>query len=272
MPAPVAYDAPAGGARPGLLARRAIARIVLGLVVAAGLIIWLGRFTDIDLILADAVFDRGANVFPWREAWLADTFTHRILKVVLTVAAASVVLAAVADLIRPRARFTHAFRLRLRLVALAALAVPLVISTLKQQSDAHCPWDLARYGGTEPYVRLFQALPHGVLPGHCLPGGHAATALWLLALAVFWLPHAPRKALAVAGAALVFGAAVGWMQQLRGAHFLTHTLWSMWLAVAVVLALVIVLQGWAQRHRGSGPVLVADELENDLAGARQRRF
>ncbi|UUZ57577.1 hypothetical protein LP419_13670 [Massilia sp. H-1] len=28
---------------------------------------------------------------------------------------------------------------------------------------------------------------------------------------------------------------IGWIQQLRGAHFLTHTLWSMWIACALVI-------------------------------------
>lgn len=65
-------------------------------------------------------------------------------------------------------------------------------------------------------------------------GGHASSALWLLGLAVFWLPRRPRMAAAVGGAMLLFGLAVGWMQQLRGAHFLTHTLWSMWVAVFIV--------------------------------------
>jgi membrane-associated PAP2 superfamily phosphatase len=38
-------------------------------------------------------------------------------------------------------------RMRLRALALAAVAVPLVISLLKRASSSHCPWDLARYGG-----------------------------------------------------------------------------------------------------------------------------
>ena len=76
------------------------------------------------------------------------------------------------------------------------------------------------------------------MPGQCLPAGHASSALWLLSLAVFWLPARPRAAGRVALLALAFGATVGYLQQLRGAHFLTHTLWSIWIAGAIVLALV----------------------------------
>lgn len=236
-----------------LLGRRALIRSMLLLAATALVLVWLGRGTDIDLVLADRMFDRAAGVFPWRHAWLTEAFSHGILKLALTAAAVLTVLAAAVDLVRPR--LAPGLRLRLRIVALSAILVPLVTSTLKRESIAHCPWDLERYGGGEAYVRLFDALPQGALAGHCLPGGHASAALWLLSLVVFWLPHAPRKAMAAAAATAAFGLAVGWMQQLRGAHFLTHTLWSLWIAVALVLAVTACLQRRAARP-APAPVLL----------------
>ncbi|QOY93341.1 phosphatase PAP2 family protein [Massilia sp. UMI-21] len=228
---------------------------LLGLAALA--ICALGRYTDIDLALADALYDRVAGAFPWREAWLTATFSHRIARTVLTVCAALVIAAACGDAIWPQAAFTRPFaRLRLRVIAWSALLVPVVISLLKQSNDAHCPWDLARYGGHEPYVRLFEALPTGVLPGHCLPAGHASSALWLVSLVVLWLPGPPRRAWRALAAALAPGLALGWMQQMRGAHFLTHTLWSAWIACAIVLLLVVLLQAGqardARRRAASG--------------------
>lgn len=226
-----------------LLRRPASIRIGVALAVTALAIFWIGRWTDIDLQLADAVYDRTGGGFPWRDAWLTNTFNHQILKTAMTVLGATVIAVALADAIWPQRRFDHGpRRLRLRVIAWSAVLVPLVISLLKKNSNAHCPWDLARYGGNEPYLRLFDTLPAGVLPGHCLPAGHASVALWLVAVSVCWLPHAPRKAAAAAAGAAVFGLAAGWLQQLRGAHFLTHTLWSIWLASAIVFILVLVLQ------------------------------
>jgi len=40
------------------------------------------------------MYDRAAGVFPWREAWLAATFNHRILKLALTVLAGCIIAAA----------------------------------------------------------------------------------------------------------------------------------------------------------------------------------
>lgn len=225
-----------------LLGPLAIRRAIAVLAVGALLIFLLGRYSDLDLILADAVFDFSNGAFPLKHAWLTDTFNHVILKWVLMLAALGFVGSAIVDAVRPLAALGALERLRLRIVALAAALVPLVISSLKQASSSHCPWDLARYGGDQPYVRIFEALPTGALPGHCLPAGHASSALWLLALAVYWLPERPRTARLAAGAGIAFGAVVGFLQQLRGAHFLTHTLWSIWIACAIVLGVIVILQ------------------------------
>jgi membrane-associated PAP2 superfamily phosphatase len=247
---------------PTLLGARQAAIACAWLCVTGLAILWIGRATNIDLILADAVYDTASGAFPWRHAWLTDTFSHVILKGLLTLAAAWFILGAARDLWRPRLARSALDRLRLRVVALSAVLVPLVISMLKQASVAHCPWDLARYGGTEPYLRLFDALPLGVPAGHCLPAGHASTALWLVSLCVYWLPSRPGAARRVALLAMLLGGLVGWMQQLRGAHFLTHTLWSIWIACAVVLVIVAGLQWRPLRREAAAHDYLAEQLED----------
>lgn len=249
---------------PVLLGARQAAVLCGWLLPSAPVIAWIGRATDIDLILADAFYDVATGTFPWRHAWLAETFSHGILKSLLTVAGAYCILAAAVDAFRPRAQRTPLERLRLRVVALSAVLVPGVISTLKQASGAHCPWDLARYGGSEPYLRLFDGLPPGVAPGHCRPAGHASSALWLVSLRVLWLPSRPGRARRMGLAALLFGGLLGWMQQLRGAHFLTHTLWSTWLACALVLAIVVVLQRQALRQGDAAHAAAAEAVEEGI--------
>ena len=215
-------------------------RIWIVLALVAPLILWLGAATDIDLLLADAAYDRALGDFPWRHAWLAEVFSHVLLKRALVGLGALFIGAVLWDLAR-RQRWSALRRYQMRVVALSALLVPAAIAGLKRLSSSHCPWDIDRYGGAEPYVRLLQALPSGIEPGHCMPAGHASSALWLVSLSVFFLPARP-KAAALAGAALLSGAlAVGWLQQLRGAHFLTHTLWSAWIACVLVYFIITAL-------------------------------
>ncbi len=212
-------------------------RVVAGLVLSAAIILWIGSNTDIDLMLADAAFDRATHSFPWQHAWIAERFNHIILKTMFSVLGTFAVGLALWDVCRPFQTWAGERRTGMRVVAMSAVLVPLAISLLKQASVSHCPWDLQRYGGTAPYIRLLEWMPSGVPPGHCLPGGHASSALWLISIAAFWWPHRPRKALAIGAAMLVLGGGVGWMQQLRGAHFLTHTLWSAWIACVLVTAI-----------------------------------
>lgn len=225
-----------------LLSARALRRLTIMLVAGALAILWLGRCTDLDLMLADAVFDAQRRVFPWRDAWLTVTFNHVIVKQLLMLLALGIVGYALVDAWRPRAGLSALGRLQLRTVAMSAVLVPAVTSALKHLSTSHCPWDLLRYGGEQPYVRLFGTAPAATLPGQCLPAGHASSALWLVALAVCWLPERPSRARAAALLAIGAGATVGYLQQLRGAHFMTHTLWSIWIASTIVVALIATLQ------------------------------
>ncbi len=221
----------------------------MALIMGALAIFWLGRYSDIDLALADMLYDASNHSFPWQHAWLTETFSHVILKWLLMLMALGFVGYALSDAVRPVTRLDALNRLRLRVVALSAVLVPLVISLLKQASSSHCPWDLARYGGEQPYVRIFEALPLDAVPGHCLPAGHASSALWLLSLAVYWLPARRRAAQLAAAMGIIFGAMVGFLQQMRGAHFLTHTLWSIWIACAIVSVTILALQkkGWTTK-------------------------
>lgn len=209
-------------------------RTGLALLVSAVLLAMLSQFGTLDMMLADLVFEPLAGRFPWREHWFTEVFMHRWVKALLMATGLALVLAAASEALWRWPRLHASAQLRLRASATLAVLIPLSISLVKRLSDSHCPWSLERYGGSEPYVRLFDALPAGAMPGGCFPAGHASSALWLAGLCIWWLPRRPRTAAIVFGAAMALGFAMGWVQQLRGAHFLSHTLWSMWISSAWV--------------------------------------
>jgi membrane-associated PAP2 superfamily phosphatase len=213
------------------------------MVVSAFFLIWLGNFTNLDMRLAESMYDTRTGSFPWRHAWLTEHFGHVIAKqILIALALIPVVLCLSDSLLRPQV-LPAWWRLRIRIVAACAVAIPGLTALLKKASSSHCPWDLQGFGGNEPYYRLLDHVPAWVEAGKCLPGGHASSALWLIGLAVFWLPHRPRVALMMAGLLALPGLALGWMQQMRGAHFLTHNLWSLWIACIVMMA-VLELAQW----------------------------
>ena len=109
---------------PKLLAPRRILILYAWLCVTGLVILWIGRATNIDLMLADAVYDTATGAFPWRHAWLTDTFSHGILKTLLMLAAAYFVVAAGWDAFRPSAARAPLDQLRLRVVGLSAVLNP----------------------------------------------------------------------------------------------------------------------------------------------------
>ncbi len=208
------------------------------------MLLTLGEFTDLDLRLADAMFDPAAHGFPWRHRWFAEVLLHHRLRQAMSILGVTLLVLVAIDAVRPAKWLAAEQRLRLRAVAATALAIPLSVSLLKAIAFSHCPWDLSRYGGWAPYVRLLEAAPPGVAAGHCFPAGHATSGLWLIAVSLLWTAKAPRKAVAVAACAVTAGLALGFLQQMRGAHFLSHTLWSAWLAIAIDCAAA----RWLQRQ------------------------
>lgn len=218
-------------------------RALLVLAVSAVLILLIGQFTDIDLLIEDYYYDKELRTFPWLYSWFARDLMHGYVKNVIIKSGYLLLLVVALDAIRPWQKIRPFIRSRLRFVALASLLVPFIVRGVKQFSVLHCPWTVDRYGGTEPFLRLLDHVPEGMKVGHCFPAGHATVGLWLAALCVFWLPHKPGVALGVFSAGLSVGLALGWAQQMRGAHFLFHTLWAGWLASLVILLMLVFARG-----------------------------
>ena len=61
------------------------------------------------------------------------------------------------------------------------------------------------------------------------PGGHASSGFALLVGYFIYRTTRPKRAYFFLLAALILGFAMGWAQMMRGAHFLSHTLWTGWI-------------------------------------------
>ena len=114
------------------------------------------------------------------------------------------------------------------------------ISVLKRLSMHSCPWDLLPYGGTQPWIPLFGNLPAAAEMGHCFPGGHASGGFALIAIYFGFRDSLPKLANAGLILGLLFGFAMGWGQMMRGAHFMSHNLWTAWVVWMILLVQYLV--------------------------------
>ena len=123
-------------------------------------------------------------------------------------------------------------------VALCMALVPLLVGGLKETTNVDCPWDVQGFGGDRPFVHIFEDRPDDLPRAACFPGAHSSSAFALFSLYFLGLGLGRRR-LALAGfaTAAAVGMAFSFAQQARGAHFLSHDLWSAFIAWTVCLLL-----------------------------------
>jgi membrane-associated PAP2 superfamily phosphatase len=221
---------------------RAWALLVVGLVL---LLAW--DASGLDLVLTRRVGD--PEGFAWRDTWLLSGLLHqggRVLALLLLVLLA---VDAWRPLLPGPSRALRGYWLGVVLVT--ALAVP----ALKQVSLTSCPWDLAEFGGTAFYrSHWLWSTPDGG-PGRCFPSGHAVSAFAFVGSVWLWRDTRPRLARALAWAVAGVGLLFTGAQWLRGAHFLSHGLWSAWACLVLALlaqTALVVFRRWRRAGARSG--------------------
>jgi len=125
------------------------------------------------------------------------------------------------------------------------LVAPVTAWFIKKLTGVLYPCYVDRYGGKEPYRTLLESIPKvpGRVRGRGFPAAHCSGAFALMAL-YFVLPG-PARWVGL-GVGLAAGWIVGTYQMLKGVHYLSHTIVTMFLAWMIILIL--------SRAFGLGPV------------------
>ena len=197
--------------------------------------------SGLDLVLAH--WFGTAQGFALRDHWLFTTVLHegaRRLSWLLVVGLSLAVWWPV-GVLRQLDRWQ-----RLQLVVSILLGLALVVA-IKRISSTSCPWDLAEFGGLARYVSHWR---FGLVDGggaHCFPAGHASAGFAFVGGYFVLRDRAPRAARIWLAAALTAGLVLGVSQQMRGAHFMSHTLWTAWLCWTVAWACHSLVTTWRLR-------------------------
>ena len=105
----------------------------------------------------------------------------------------------------------------------ATLLSALLVATIKHLVSMECPWDLVRYGGTRDFIGF--------------PAGHASAGYTWIASYFFFAAIRPQWRWAGLALGLGLGLTFGITQQFRGAHFLSHDLWTVMICWTVSFVL-----------------------------------
>ncbi|MET3182198.1 phosphatase PAP2 family protein [Variovorax sp. NFACC27] len=124
-------------------------------------------------------------------------------------------------------------------LALTVLGSVIAVSILKHASHTSCPWDLQEFGGVARYVSHWSWGIGDGGPGGCFPAGHASAAFAYVG-GYFVLRRVSSRAAAIwLWTAVAAGLVLGVAQQLRGAHYMSHTLWTAWVCWTVGFAIEV---------------------------------
>jgi membrane-associated PAP2 superfamily phosphatase len=203
------------------MAREHEDQLLIGLpLLAFALLAVFSDATGLDRRLSDAWYDPARGFF-LKHSWWAEGLIHDAGRTLVALAGIAALLVWFLSFRKPRLRFWR--RPALYLFAAIALSTG-TVALLKALSGRPCPWDLGRYGG-------------GGSAGGCFPSAHGATGYSLMALFFALRDRGPRLARAGFFLGLGLGTLFGFGQVVRGAHFLSHNLWSAAVCWAVAAAL-----------------------------------
>lgn len=118
-------------------------------------------------------------------------------------------------------------------LALTTLAALLAVSTIKLHSHTSCPWDLQQFGGVAAYVSHWAWGVRDGGTGGCFPAGHASAGFAFVGGYFAFRPVLPVTARRWLAGAMLAGLVFGLAQQVRGAHYMSHTFWTAWLCWTV---------------------------------------
>lgn len=193
-------------------------------------LVWLEN--SVDVLLSALFFDVESASFLWRDHWLT-SLIHRVGRLPAALIFLWFATASVLQPWQPRAGGSANANSRIaritpaQIACISMLVCIGVVNVIKRSSNTACSWDLIEFGGIYPHLGWFSSLPLAMPAGRCWPGAFSLSGFVLLA-AYFYLFDIGRyqRATLVLWLVLLYANALGFVQVMRGAHGLSHQMWT----------------------------------------------
>jgi membrane-associated PAP2 superfamily phosphatase len=182
------------------------------------------EYSGLDRVFVSQFYDVQHQQWIFKRHWFLEDVMHVGGKNLAVGMAVMILLAWLASFVHAP---LHPFRRQLLFLLLASLSGPAIVSLLKTVTHISTPWGLDIFGGSKPYIRVFDAVPEDMPPGRAFPGGHSSGGFAFFSfyfLALYCYPRYRWQAILVP---LLVGGSFALTQWLRGAHFPSHDLFSL---------------------------------------------
>lgn len=223
-----------------------IMRFVVPLAIAGFAV--ASEYSGLDVFLARLFFDQATQSWPLKSNFITAGVLHKgAQRLVVYFAVGLLLFIALSFLIKK----LQTYRKGAGYLLLCTLLCTGIVALLKSITHIYTPWDLVLFGGDKPYIRLFDAVPPGLPVGHAFPGGHSSGGFAFVSLYFLLSVYRPRYRYYGLALGLGLGALFAITQELRGAHFLSHDLFSLVICGYVAWALYLIL---FRREIGGSPI------------------
>lgn len=192
------------------------------------------EYWQLDFLLANRIYALEGGQWLYKDHWLFSTVLHTDARNVMISLLFIVLIGLVSSFC---IRQLLPLRTALAYLFSSATLSALLITTAKHFSQMDCPWDLVNYGGTLAFIPYFHARPEWMPNAQCFPAGHASAGYAWLGLYFLALTYRPQWKHLILVAILCLGILFGAVQQLRGAHFISHDLVTLTLCWLTALLL-----------------------------------
>lgn len=214
-------------------------RQILILIIASLILLTVFELTSVDFWLNDFFYNPELKEFGLRNHPFLTQVMHHGMKTAMYVLGVASIIFAIWTLKVGKTLLTarHVWA-----GSLGVIVIPALVALLKHLTNKHCPWSLDVYGGSVPYVGLFETHLSQFGAGQCFPAGHAAGGfMWFAWAIALWFIY-PKFAKIIFYLAIILGLILGISRMMQGAHFFSHVLWTAWFSWAISLVLAMIFK------------------------------
>lgn len=176
---------------------------------------------ELDFIIADFIY--GQFEWKFKKSFIVESLLHKFARIMLITIYIGLIYKLIKNIL-DTADSIAIFNLLILILAIGSNVA--IVSIAKRFMDVDCPWDLIRYGGDKPFFPLFEYNSQYLPSAHCFPASHASVGFSWIAVFFYYKVTKNKLRFKALGMAICLGLIFGFAQQLRGAHFISHDLWS----------------------------------------------
>jgi len=196
--------------------------LAVTLAIAAIVGTVFGIYPQLDLDIAALFYNPKTHAFlSWYQDWVENV--RDAASLLITLLAAPAFLAVLGKLVMPSQRMLIGGRAALFLIVTLALGPGIIANGIfKQHSARMRPESITQFGGAGPFTPWWD--PRGPCTENCsFVAGESSGAFWTLAPAAL---APPQWRVIAYGGAMAFGAAMGVLRMVAGAHFFTDVVFA----------------------------------------------